>query len=172
VELPCYIAALSSLENAGMRTVFSVCSYLDQGRLKCSCRQDVSVPANVEQIIIHCNCTSISFRDAEWAAYSPWISAQVKNLYVRYHVASIIPSHSIQGIPQDSYRVGQWDPLLTLILGSSAQKPSLGSYLSADLLEYLKLLGYSCWLVQAHPLLEEKLGFFSQIQQWDLAQIN
>ena len=26
-----------------------------------------------------------------------------------------------------------WDPLLTLILGSSAQKPSLGSYLSADL---------------------------------------
>jgi hypothetical protein len=27
----------------------------------------------------------------------------------------------------------EWDPLLALILGSRVQKPSLGSYLSADL---------------------------------------
>ena len=103
---------------------FSLCSYLDQGRLKCSRWQDVSVPANVEQIIVHCNCTSISFRDAEWAAYSPWISAQVKNLYIRYHVASIIPSHSIPVMRQAAVRS---PPMLKLKRNYIAPRQETGS---------------------------------------------
>ena len=57
-------------------------------------------PTNVEQIIIHSNRTSISSCDAEWAAYSPWIGARVKNLHGRYPVAPIIPSHSISAMRQ------------------------------------------------------------------------
>lgn len=59
-------------------------------------------PTNVEQIIIHCNRTSISSRDAEWAACPPWIRAWVKNIHGRYFIASIVPSHSISAMRQAS----------------------------------------------------------------------